>query len=256
MIKPITGQYECVHRSILKLDYFTSRLDRLTLYPDGHFVFITQERSRLANAAQSLASGQQASISAPEIRREGSFNLQGDQLTFHFSDGTQEQAQIAGAGTGLQWGPNYFEKVSDSTMLPPTNRLKKDMDDIAKGIKIAGALGGMALKAAKVVQETLQTSNEHGQMSNNQATNQGVPQQPPQQSYQQPQQYQQPAQQPQPAPQPAAQPQPQPQTYQQPATNSQPAPAVQHGETIYCDQCGVRARPGKKYCNNCGALLP
>ena len=59
MMKPITGQYECVHRSAVGLDYFTSRIDRLTLQADGRFALIVQDRSRIANAAQSLVSGQQ-----------------------------------------------------------------------------------------------------------------------------------------------------------------------------------------------------
>jgi predicted amidophosphoribosyltransferase len=25
---------------------------------------------------------------------------------------------------------------------------------------------------------------------------------------------------------------------------------------LFCDQCGARARPGKRFCNNCGAQLP
>jgi uncharacterized OB-fold protein len=26
-------------------------------------------------------------------------------------------------------------------------------------------------------------------------------------------------------------------------------------EALFCDQCGARSRPGKKFCNNCGAQL-
>jgi len=72
MAKPITGQYEYLHRSGVGLDYFTSRVDRVTLQPNGRFVLIIQDRSRIANAAQSLMSGQQVATNAPETRREGS----------------------------------------------------------------------------------------------------------------------------------------------------------------------------------------
>src|ERR1051326_7650884 len=146
MMKPITGQYECAHTSGVGLDYFTSRIDRLTLQPNGRFTLVVQDRSRLANAAQSFISGQQVNSSAPETRREGNFTQQGNTLTLRFDDGTQEQGQLAWNGEGVQIGQNFFNKVSDSTLLPPTNRLKKDMDDIAKGLKIAGAIGGFAMK--------------------------------------------------------------------------------------------------------------
>jgi uncharacterized OB-fold protein len=26
-------------------------------------------------------------------------------------------------------------------------------------------------------------------------------------------------------------------------------------EALFCDQCGARSRPGKKFCGNCGARL-
>src|SRR5256884_3922905 len=162
MTKPITGQYEYTHSSGVGLDYFTSRVDRIILQANGQFVYIVQERSRLANAAQSVMSGQQATTNAPEIRREGSYTTQGNVITFHFDDGTQEQGQFAWNGGGIQFGPNFFNKVSDSTLLPPTNRLKKDMDDIAKGLKIASTIGGMAVKAAKTIHNTMQSTQEPG----------------------------------------------------------------------------------------------
>src|SRR5437588_8038692 len=174
MMKPITGQYECAHNSGVGLDYFTSRIDRLILQANGRFIYIVQERSRIANAAQSLISGQQVATNAPEIRREGSYTTQGNAITFHFDDGTQDQGQLAWNGDGIQFGPNFFNKVSDSTLLPPTHRLKKDMDDIAKGLKIAGAIGGMAAKAIKTVQDTIQTTQGSGAS----ATPQPTPQQP------------------------------------------------------------------------------
>jgi len=86
-MKPITGQYECAHTSGVGLDYFTSRIDRLTLQPNGRFMLIVQDRSRLANAAQSLISGQQVNTAAPETRREGTFTQQGNVIVLRFDDG-------------------------------------------------------------------------------------------------------------------------------------------------------------------------
>src|SRR5579859_4472418 len=123
MMKPITGQYECVHSSGVGLDYFTSRIDRLILQANGRFTLIIQDRSRLSNAAQSLISGQQVSTAAPETRREGNYIIQGMAVSFRFDDGQQEQGQISPNGDGIQIGSNLFNKVSDSTMLPPTHRM-------------------------------------------------------------------------------------------------------------------------------------
>src|SRR5260221_5908886 len=156
MAKPITGQYEFVHRSGLGLDYFNSRVDGLNNKGNGRCGLIIQDRRRMANAAQSLVNGQQVAPTAPETRREGNYTVQGNAIAFRFDDGTQEQGQLSWNGDGLQFGPNFFNKVSDSTLLPPTNRLKKDMDDIAKGLKIASTIGGMAVKAAKTNSETMQ----------------------------------------------------------------------------------------------------
>ena len=162
MTKPITGQYEYLHRSGVGLDYFTSRIDRLTLLPNRRFILIIQERSRIANAAQSLMSGQQVAMNAPEVRGEGTYSAQGNAISFRFDDGAIEDGQLAWNGEGMQFGPNFFNKVSDSTILPPTHRMKKDMDDIAKGLKIASTIGGMAVKAAKTIQDTIQTAQEPG----------------------------------------------------------------------------------------------
>ncbi|HLI08850.1 MAG TPA: zinc ribbon domain-containing protein [Ktedonobacteraceae bacterium] len=283
-MKPITGQYECTHQSGIGLDYFTSRLDRLTIYPNGRFLMITQDRSRLSNAAQSLMSGQQVSTAAPETRREGNYILQGNTVSFRFDDGSQEQGQVSWNGEGIQIGQNFFNKVSDSTMIPPTQRVKKDMDDIAKGLKIAGTIGGMALKAAKTVHSTIQAVQEAGTSQPNpftvqgQGPTQGVP--PGSQPGQQPQQAQAPYM------QPLANTQGQPpmaSTYAPPASvqpaqslpgvppTPRPVPpagaSVQSGrepsvstprnaETRFCDQCGAPARPGKRFCNQCGAELP
>ena len=74
-------------------------------------------------------------------------------ISFNFDDGTQEKGQLT--PEGIQIGNNFFEKVSDSTLLPPTHRLKSNMEDIAKGLKIAGAIGGAAVKAAKTIQDTI-----------------------------------------------------------------------------------------------------
>ncbi len=237
MIKPITGQYECVHRSGIGLDYFTSRIDRLTLYPDGRFLFIVQDRSRAASAAQSLINKQQLSTQAVEVRGEGTFQVQGPTLMLLFQDGSRRQGQISPNGDGIQLEKDLFNKISDSTVLPSANRMKADMDDIARGLKIAGTLGGMALKAAKTVQETLQQPSPT----------------PPQSSY--------PAQGSQsssPATSQAASGNP-PSTYSPPTagspTQSQGYPSSANVETLYCDQCGTPARSGKRFCNHCGAAL-
>lgn len=234
MTKPITGQYECQHSSGIGLDYFTSRIDRLILQPDGHFTLTVQERSRLSNAAQSLVSGQQITNAAPEKKREGTYTVQGNTIILHFQDGTQEQGQVSWNGEGLQLEQDFFNKVSDSTLLPPTHRLQKDMDDIAKGIKIATTVGSIALKAAKTIHNTLQST----QSTDATTTQDAGPVQ-------------------QPAPQPAQQP-PRPAATQppQPAPPPPPPPSIQgQMEALFCDQCGARSRPGKKFCGNCGARL-
>ena len=233
MPKPITGQYECLHRSGVGLDFFTSRINRLTLQQNGRFVLTVQDRSRIANAAQSLVSGQQVSTAAPETRREGIYTQQGNVVSLRFDDGAQEQGQISWNGEGLQIGQDFFNKVSDSTLLPPTHRLKKDMDDIAKGIKIAGTIGGMAIKAAKTIQDTLQTAQTPAPGSG-QAPSASPPSAAGRPSS--------------PAPSPA-----QPTPSAQPAQNAAPQKDV---ETLFCDQCGAHARPGKRFCNICGAQLP
>lgn len=236
-MKPISGQYECVHSSGVGLDYFTSRIDRLTLQTTGRFVLTTQNRSRAVNAAQSLMKGQQVSSAAPETKLEGSYSQQNLVVLLQFDHGGSEQAQLDPDGTGLRIGPNHFNKVSDSTMLPPTHRLQKDMDDIAKGIKIATTIGGMAVKAAKTIQGTIQSVQEASTQQKSAADGTPTPQQPATPVYQPPAQQQQPA-----TP-----------VYQPPAQQQQPA---SHLETIFCDQCGARIRPGKRFCNSCGARLP
>lgn len=247
MTKPITGQYEFLHSSGVGLDYFTSRIDRLTLLPNGRFTLIIQDRSRVVNAAQSLISGQQVAANAPETRREGTYSAQGNALAFRFDDGSQEQGQAAWNGEGMQFGPNFFNKVSDSTLLPPTHRLKKDMDDIAKGLKIAGALGSMAAKAVKTVQETMQTTQGSGAST--------TPQPMPTQHAPAPVN-------PQPMPQQPTPPRPAPAQPAAPVYNPPPVqptatPTAQRAqEAVFCDQCGARVRPGKRFCNSCGAQLP
>ena len=234
----LTGQYENVHHSGVGLDYFTARIDRLTLLANRRYTLITQEKSRVSHAARSLLSGQQLDMNAPEARREGSYSAVGDTLTLYFDDGTQEQGQIT--ANGIQFGKDFFEKVSDSTMLPPTNRMKSNMEDIAKGLKIAGAIGGAAIKAVKTIQDTVQAAQGQGQPSTtptSQASSQGASQQA--QGYQ-------------PSAQPARQAQPV-QPAQQPTPAATPA---QDDLTLFCDQCGAPARPGKKFCNQCGARLP
>jgi hypothetical protein len=256
MNKPVTGQYEYLHSSGVGLDYFTSRIDRVVLFPTGRFTLTVQDRSRLSNAAQSLLSGQQPVVNASETRREGSYTVQGDTVAFRFDDGGMEQGKLSWNGDGMQFGPNFFSKVSDSTMLPPPSRMKKDMDDIAKGMKIAGTLGNMALKAAKTIQGTIQTTQGSGQGQQGQQ-GQSQPKAPGQWQGQVP---------PTPAQPNAAPPQysqnqpvqsassPPPHVQNQPAQQRNVSP--QRPETVFCDQCGTRARPGKRFCSNCGAALP
>ena len=236
-MKPITGQYECSQRSGVGLDYFTSRLHRLSLQANGRFVLIEQDRSRLAHAAKSLLSGEQITTNAPETRREGSYILQGNIISFRFDDGTQDQGQVTGNDEGIQIGTNYFEKVSNSTLLPPTHRLKKDMEDIGKGLKIAGAIGSAAIKAVKTIQDTLQAD-------------QG-PQTPQTSQTQQTQRSQQ----------PAWTSSTQSSTTASPGVSGSAGPvqsaqsSPQQQDTIYCDQCGAPSRRGKRFCNRCGAPL-
>jgi hypothetical protein len=227
-MKPLAGQYECIHRSGVGLDHFTSRIDRLTLHHNGHFVLIIQDRSRIASAAQSLLNGQQISTAAPETQREGNYSAQGNLLLLHFDDGVRWQGQLAWNGEGVQIEQNFFNKVSDSTFLPPTQRLQKDMEDVAKGLKIAGTIGSIAIKAAKTIHETVQSA------------------QTPQQSSPQPAQSV-------PAAYNPAQPPP---TLVSPQATSPPSDRQSSTETFYCDQCGARVRPGKHFCNQCGAWLP
>jgi len=249
-MKPITGQYECVHSSGVGLDYFTSRIDRVTLQPNGRFILTIQNQSRAANAAQSLIKGQQVSAAAPETRREGSYTyqLQNSSLALQFDDGGFEQGRMEPNGEGLHIGPNFFNKVSDSTFLPPTHRLQKDMDDIAKGLKIAGTIGGMAIKAAKTIQGTIQVvqGTQPQQGSNSEASPGGAPPQaaPPQTVG------------PQPAQSPVYTQQPTPNSQVPASYPIQSAPTTQNpAEALFCDQCGARVRPGKRFCNNCGARL-
>ncbi len=235
-MKSLIGQYESVHRSGVGLDYFTSRIDRLTLQSNRRFSFVVQQQSRVGHAAKSLLSGQQVDTNAPEIRREGSYTSQGNAISFLFDDGTQESGQIA--ENGIQIGNDFFEKVSDSTRLPPTHRMQSNMEDIAKGLKIAGAIGGATIKAVKTLQNTVQTAqgspSAPASPASAQNANRPAPGNQSYQDYQAPQ------------PQPAA-------------TPAQPLPDATHAqddETLFCDQCGSPVRPGKRFCSHCGARLP
>jgi zinc ribbon protein len=240
-MKSIVGQYECLHRSGIGLDYFTSRIDRLTLQANGLFIFVVQQRSRVSHAAKSLFSGQQLDVNAPETQRKGRYTKLGETISFNFDDGTQENGQVT--PEGIQIGNNFYEKVSDSTLLPPTHRLKSNMEDIAKGLKIAGAIGGAAVKAAKTIQDTIQTAqgsqSTSAPTSSSQSSNQQdqrnpvAPNSPASASYQ--------------GESHSSTPQAQP-------TNS--VLSEQNAETLFCDQCGAPVRPGKHFCNQCGARLP
>jgi hypothetical protein len=151
-MKPITGQYECMHHSGIGLDYFTSRIDRLVLYPDGRFTLTVQQMSRAANAAKSWLNQQTVHTIPPETRQEGRYTQQQKSIMLLFDNGGFEEAHLSANEDGIQIGPNYFPKVSDSPVFPSAQRVKQDMDDIAKGIKIAGTLGNMAKKAAQTFQ--------------------------------------------------------------------------------------------------------
>lgn len=237
MMKPITGQYECPHHSGVGLDYFTSRIDRLILQAGGRFILIMQDRSRAANAVQSVLSGQQVSHAAPETRREGTYTYQGNTLSLRFDDGTQEEAQLSLNNPGIQMGANFFNKVSDSTLLPPPQRLQKNMEDIAKGIKLASTIGGMAIKAVKTIQDTMQTTQGS-------APTQAQPQSPaPSQGWSPPQ-----------SAAPSAPPANVP-VQPPPVPNAAYSPPLGDPDALFCDQCGAHRRPGKRFCNICGAQL-
>ncbi len=242
-MKSIVGQYECLHRSGVGLDYFTSRIDRLTVQANGQFLFVVQERSRVSHAAKSLFSGQQLDVNAPETQRKGRYTSLGETITFNFDDGTQENGQLT--PEGIQIGANFFEKVSDSTILPPTHRLQSNMEDIAKGLKIAGAIGGAAIKAAKTVQDTLQsaqgTQSTAAQRSSSQSSSQQNQRNQVSQNQPTSNQYQA---------------TPQPSMTQSQYQAGQSAVSNQDAETLFCDQCGAPVRPGKHFCNQCGAKLP
>ncbi len=230
----VTGQYECQHSSGIGLDYFTSRIDRLILRSDGRFTLIVQKHSRAAGAAQAWLKGEQVSANAQETRMEGNYTQQDRLVTLRFDNGGIEEAHLAWNGSGIQVGPNFFTKVSDSTLLPPTHRIKQDMEDIAKGVKIASTVGGFAMKAAKTLQETFQPAEQTDATSSptSPAPNTTLPAQPA------------PPQSTRPAPPPAAT------TGQGTSPPSAPTPAAR-----FCDQCGARCRPGKRFCGNCGAPL-
>jgi hypothetical protein len=236
-MQPITGQYECIHSSGVGLDYFTSRLDRLIVHSDGRFVLTVQQRSRVTHAAHSLMSGEQVTATAPETRSEGNYVRQDRIVSLHFDNGGLEEAQLSVNGDGLLIGPNFFTKVSDSTMLPPTHRLKQDMEDIAKGLKIARTIGGMAAKAAKTIQGTIQsTQGSEAEQTSPQSPSSTVQQGQPTQN-----------------PSPPSAPQhvtPEPQS-----TLGFTSQIVSTGAVLYCDQCGARSHPGKRFCNNCGNRL-
>lgn len=213
-MKSLTGQYECAQRSGLGLDYFTAKLHRLTLYDSGRFTLITQEKSRIMHAAKSLVAGEQATMEAPETHREGRYSEQGNLVLLHFDDGSEDQGQIQ--ADGVQIGKDYYEKVAESTFMPPPQRMKSNMEDIAKGLKIAGAIGGTVLKAARTIQDTLQTPPPQQAPSTASNAQHAAPSTPP------------------------------------PATAAPPT----GDETLFCDQCGAPVRPGKRFCNKCGSRLP
>lgn len=244
MQKPVTGQYECQHRAlpVPGLDAWTARVDRLTLLPNGRFVLFTQERSRLAQAAQSLltssgtGAGPAVSQSPAATRYEGQYVCQERRLLLLFDDGNRLEGQFAWNGEGVQLGQDFFQKVSDNTLFPPPQRLKQEMEELAKGLKVAATLGNLAVKAARALQSTQTNSAGQRPLSPSPSpTAMGPSAAPPA------------------APTPA--PPPSPGSFPSSATDYQ-SQAAADSETFFCDQCGARVRPGKRYCGQCGALLP
>jgi hypothetical protein len=240
-MKPITGQYECVHHSGIGLDYFTSRIDRLVLYPDGRFTLTIQQMSRATNAAKSWLNKQTVNNAPPENRQEGHYTQQGQSILLHFDNGGFEKAHLSPNADGVQIGPNHFPKVSDSPVLPSAQRVKQDMDDIAKGLKIASALGTVAIKAAQTLQGAISTGQ--GQSSENPSTS--VSNASSQQGHAQTA----PPYQASPtvgAPGVAA-------AQQSPANTANSATSA--SQARFCEQCGEQLRPDKRFCNHCGARI-
>ncbi len=237
-MKAVTGQYECIHSSGVGFDYFTSRIDKLVLYANGRFLLTIQPRSRAMHVAQNLIQGQQTQEAVPETRKEGSYIQHDTTIELSFDDGGFEHARIVANSENMQVGPNLFTKVSDSTFLPPTHRLQQDMDDITKGLKIASAIGGFAIKAAKTVQgatQAVQASNQPAQSTQTPPPSQNNP------TYS--------------VPNAASSP---PGPFSPTPTPVQPVPtqsSLPQQAGVFCDQCGARARPGKRFCSNCGARL-
>ncbi|WP_376795174.1 zinc ribbon domain-containing protein [Thermogemmatispora sp.] len=239
MQKPVTGQYECQHRPlpVPGLDSLTGRVDRLILLPNGRFVLLTQERSRLAQAAQSLLTNAGPAAGHPPVerRREGQYLCQGRQLQLLFDDGSQAEGHFAWNGEGVQLGQDFFQKVSDSTFLPSAQRLKQEMEELARGLKVATTLGSLAVKAARALQSAQTNTRSEGP----------APSAPP----------------PRPVgsasvPSSAAPIHPAVPPSAPPPSVSEQSQAAAGDETFFCDQCGARVRPGKRYCGQCGALLP
>jgi hypothetical protein len=204
--------------------------------------------SRAANAAKSWLNKQTVNNAPPETRLEGRYTQQQQKVMLTFDNGGFEEAHISQNEDGIQVGPNYFPKVSDSPVLPSAQRMQQDMNDIAKGLKIASTIGGVAMKAAKTVQGAINAGQNQGAANASSST-----------AY--------------PATQPASDTsgiqqnniQTPPPVYQGSSTAARTVPnqqsqagtanPVANTEVRFCDQCGERARPGKRFCNNCGARI-
>ena len=225
-MKSIIGQYECMHHSGVGLDYFTSRIDRLVLYPDGRFILTVQQMSRATSAAKSWLNKQAVTNTPPETRQEGHYTQQQNSILLTFDNGGFEDAQLSQNEDGVQIGPNYFTKVSDSPVLPSAQRIKQDMDDIAKGLKIASTLGNVAKKAAKTLQGAIGTDQSQGAENPSTSTSYSAPQQS----------------------------NPQTPPHQASPANTASS-ATQASGARFCEQCGERVRPGKHFCSNCGARI-
>jgi hypothetical protein len=213
-MKPIIGQYECMHRSGVGLDYFTSRIDRLVLYPNGRFLLTIQQMSRAANAAKAWFTKDTTASTPPQTQLEGHYTQQQSVILLFFDNSGFEEAHLSSNEDGIQVGPNYFTKVSDAPTLPSLRRMKQDMDDIAKGLQIATTIGNVAKKAAKTFQA---------------AINSATPNQEPAQTTHAP------------SPPPT-----------KPSSAPQNPPSPNPVGARFCNQCGTHLRPGKRFCPNCG----
>jgi len=155
-----------------------------------------------------------------------------------------EDGQLAWNGGGNAVRPNFFNKVFrfNYTAIPSAD--EKGMDDIAKGLKIAGYHKWYGDQAAKISRIPYRLHKNLGQ-----GIKQNGPPSPPVEASQ---------------PVPTAQPTPAP-----PSPSYTPSVAASRAkyrkhlhkqreqqEAIFCDQCGARVGLASASRNNLGAQLP